>query len=106
MKKIYLFLFFTCFISVYSVEARPIADVLDLTVSNSITTSQYDLEAIINALEDLGFKVEAIETYKDPEVKKCTLTVKGIYDGKEVELIIVIEGMTCTELIKELMKKE
>ena len=105
MKKIYLFLLITCFISIHSVDARSAAEVIDVPAQTSITTVQYDLEVIINALEKLGFEVETIEAFIDPDVKKCKLTVKGTLNGKEVELELIIEGMTCTELLKELMKK-
>lgn len=105
MKKIYLFLFFTCFISVYSVDARTTAEVLDLPVSNAITAGEYDIEVIINALEDMGFKVEELKINgPEEEEKECRMTIKGTYDEKEVDLVIVIKGQTCAELLKGIMK--
>src|SRR6056297_1068353 len=102
MKKIYLFLLITCFISIHSVDARSAAEVIDVPAQTSITTVQYDLEVIINALEKLGFEIEELEIIElKEEEKECKMTIKGTVDEKEVDLTIVVKGQTCAELFRE-----
>lgn len=106
MKKIYLFLFITCFISINSIDARSTAAVSDVPVKTEVTVGQYDLEVIITALEELGFEIEKLEVVNtEVEEKECKMTIKGTVDNKEVDLTIVVKGQTCSELLKEILKK-
>lgn len=105
MKKIYLFLFITCIISVNSIDARSIAEIPSVPVETSVNADQYDLEILAKALNDLGFEIKDVGIYADPTVKKCTVTIKGKFNGIEIEVVVVIEGKTCSELLKEVMKK-
>ena len=105
MKKIYLFLFITCFISINSMDARATAENLEVPVQTTVSADQYDLEVIINALENLGFEIEKLEVINpEEEEKECKMTIKGTVDKKEVDLTIVVKGQTCTELFKEILK--
>lgn len=106
MKKICLFLFITCFISINSMDARATMEVLEVPVQITVSADQYDIDVLIDALEELGFKIEKLELI-DPEEdeKECKMTIKGTVDKKEVDLTIVVKGQTCSELLKEILKK-
>jgi signal recognition particle subunit SEC65 len=86
-------------------DARATAENLEVPVQTTVSADQYDLEVIINALENLGFEIEKLEVINpEEEEKECKMTIKGTVDKKEVDLTIVVKGQTCTELFKEILK--
>lgn len=102
MKKICLFLFITCIVSANSMIASPAIDTQDTPTQISLNVVQYDLEILVDMLEDLGVEIIELEFIESGDDKQCTVTVRGTYDGIEIELVFVIKGMTCTEVLKAL----
>ena len=107
MKKICLFLFITCILSVNSMDARSAVEIPNIAVETSINADQYDLEVLVKALEELGFEVEKLEV-QDPEKKKekeCKVTIKGTIKGDDVDITVTVKGQTCGEILKEILSK-
>lgn len=102
MKKICLFLFITCIVSANSMIASPAIDFPNSPTQISLNVVQYDLEVIVDLLENLGVEVRDLEFLEKGDEKECTVTVRGTYDGIVIELVFVIKGMTCTEVLKAL----
>lgn len=103
MKKIYLFLFITCFISINSMDARSVVEIPNIALETSINADQYDLEVIVKALEELGFEIEKLELIDPEEEKECKVTIKGTYKGDDIDITITIKGQTCGEILKEIL---
>lgn len=103
MKKICMFLFITCVISVHSMEARSAVEILNEPAQTTYNINQSDSEVLINILENLGFEIEKLEVLADGDEKECTITIKGTYKGEEIDVTITIKGQTCGEILKELM---
>lgn len=104
MKKICMFLFITCVISVHSMEARSAVEILNEPAQTTYNINQSDSEVLINILENLGFEIEKLEVLADDDKKECTITIKGTYDNKDVDLTITIKDQTCAEFFKDLLK--
>ena len=66
-------------------------------VNPNITTV---LEGI---LENMGVEVQELKVLDLKNVESCTIRVRGTIDGKQIELIITVEGVSCAELLKQLM---
>lgn len=105
MKKICMFLFIACVISIHSMEARSAVEILTEPAQTTHNISQSDSEVLINILENLGFEIEKLEVLENNGEKSCKVTIKGTYNGIEVEIVLIIEGMTCAELLKEITKQ-
>ena len=102
MKKICLFLFITCIVSANSMIASPAIDFPNSPTQISLNVVQYDLEVIVDLLENLGVEVRDLDFLEKGDEKEFTVTVRGTYDGIVIELVFVIKGMTCTEVLKAL----
>lgn len=102
MKKICLFLFITCIVSANSMIASPVIDTPSTPTQISLNIVQYDLEILVDMLEGLGVEIINLEFLENGDDKQCTVTVRGTFNGVEIELVFVIKGMTCTEVLKAL----
>jgi len=66
-------------------------------VNPNITTV---LEGI---LENMGVEVQELKVIDLNNEESCTIHVRGTIDGKQIELTITVKGVSCAELLKELM---
>ena len=105
MKKICLFLFITCIISVNSMDARPVTEVLNEPVQTTYNIDQSDSDVLITFLENMGFEIEKLEILEEGAEKECSFTIKGTYKGEDIDIKVTIIGQTCSEFFGELIKK-
>ncbi|WP_075341799.1 hypothetical protein [Tenacibaculum agarivorans] len=53
--------------------------------------------------------VNKIDTESIEDFKSCPVTIKGTYDGKEVDLVVTVEADDCAKaagtMLKEVMKQ-
>jgi hypothetical protein len=82
----------------------------EMDISNSqnqISTFSevHEIEIIVDVLKELGLEINNVEFIEQNLLKSCKLTVKGTFNGKEIEVVLIIEGMSCEEVIKALTEK-
>lgn len=106
MKKICLFLFITCIVSVNSMVASPVIDTPSTPTQVSLNVVQYDLEILVDMLENLGLEISDLELLENGDEKKCSFTIKGTYKGEDIDVKVTIIGQTCSEFFGALLKKE
>lgn len=61
-----------------------------------------DVSKLTPVFENIGVDVEEIEFVEQTE-ESCTVTIKGSIDGREIEVTITFEGVSCAELLEDLM---
>lgn len=54
-------------------------------------------------LENMGVEVQELKVLDLNIEESCTIHVRGTIDGKQIELTITVKGVSCAELLKQLM---
>lgn len=105
MKKLFMILCMAGLISANPLAAFATNGMVPETAEITTLGNNDYIDAIIIVMEELGFETEEVKLFQEHLQKSCKLTIKGTLDGKEVEVVITIEGMTCAEVIKALTEK-
>lgn len=53
-------------------------------------------------LEKMGVEIDELKVMDMENMADCTITIKGTYNGKKVELTITFKDISCAELLKQL----
>ncbi len=104
MKKLFIVFGIVCLVSSSTLFAKSSSDVLPIINSQSeMNMFQNDVVTMTNLIQETELEIKFLFLYENEPEKECRMTVKGTIDGKEVDLVIVIEGQTCAEFFKEML---
>lgn len=104
MKKLFILLGIVCLVSSSPLIAKSSSDFLPIKKSQSeMNLFQNDVVTMTNLIQETDLEIKFLFLYENEPEKECRMTVKGTIDGKEVDLVIVIEGQSCAEFFKELL---
>jgi len=104
MKKLFIVFGIVCLVSSSTLFAKSSYDFLPIIKSQSeMNLFQNDLVTMTNLIQETEVEIKILLLNEDEPAKECRMTVKGTIDGKEVDVVIVIEGQSCAEFFKELL---
>lgn len=60
------------------------------------------VELLIPIFEEMGVEVHEMKIVDETNAKSCTVRIVGTYNGKEIDITITFEGVSCAELLKQM----
>lgn len=105
------FIFLTMALLGFISQQTLIAGPTDLGINEviEITTCSAQPDPLVSELKDLltdlGFEIDVLEFEDGVDEESCKMKVKGTVGDKEVDLEIEIDGVSCSELLSNLIKE-
>lgn len=60
-------------------------------------------DLLLPLLKNMGVEVEDLVVVETEIAESCTVRIRGTYNGTEIDVTITFEGISCAELLKQLM---